>query len=400
MADTVLKRWRDGDQEWEELNPQTTHTQIVATGTPSASTYLRGDGSWSSLPTSENYDGWDLYVNNLSQGRISSGENVNFVAGTNVSLGYSTTNNSITINSTGDITGVTAGSGLSGGGTSGTVTLTVDPTEINTSDLNNDAGWTSNAGDITSVAAGTGLNGGGTAGAVTLNLDTAGPGAGWYGSTLDSTKVDRILLDDYGRVLDVTTGTVGDITGVTAGSGLTGGGTSGSVTLSHADTSSQASVNNSGTTFIQDITLDTYGHITAITSADAGGGGGVEWNEIKTGITTISSGTAVTTLTLNEAVDDTTVIAFELNTSTLSSYTSQIFTVRLENSSSTASGILYNAYASSTLMRVGSVRVYRGATSTQLNFSYSYYFSNGSSSETADTIYVGKVWKLEGVTGS
>ena len=39
--------------------------------------------------------------------------------------------------------------------------------------------------------------------------------------------------------------------------------------ISHAATSSQASVNNSGTNFIQDITLDAYGHITGITSASA-----------------------------------------------------------------------------------------------------------------------------------
>jgi len=39
------------------------------------------------------------------------------------------------------------------------------------------------------------------------------------------------------------------------------------ITISHADTSSQASVNNSGRTYIQDITLDEFGHITSIASA-------------------------------------------------------------------------------------------------------------------------------------
>ena len=50
---------------------------------------------------------------------------------------------------------------------------------------------------------------------------------------------------------------------LTAGSAISISGS----TISHADTSSQASVNNSGRTYIQDITLDTFGHITAITSA-------------------------------------------------------------------------------------------------------------------------------------
>ena len=39
------------------------------------------------------------------------------------------------------------------------------------------------------------------------------------------------------------------------------------VTVNHDDTSSQASVNNSGATVIQDVTLDTYGHVTGLTSA-------------------------------------------------------------------------------------------------------------------------------------
>ena len=66
---------------------------------------------------------------------------------------------------------------------------------------------------------------------VTLALNTAGPGAGSYGSTANGTKIDSITLDTYGRVTAVATGPTGDILGVTAGTGLTGGGTSGTVTL-------------------------------------------------------------------------------------------------------------------------------------------------------------------------
>ena len=40
------------------------------------------------------------------------------------------------------------------------------------------------------------------------------------------------------------------------------------ITISHADTSSQSSVNNSGLTVIQDVTLDTYGHTTGLASVD------------------------------------------------------------------------------------------------------------------------------------
>ena len=127
---------------------------------------------------------------------------------------------------------------------------------INISGFNNDAGYTANIGDITSVTAGTGLTGGGGSGAVTLNvgagagitvnaddvaLSTAGPGAGTYGSTANGTKIDTITLDAYGRVTAVATGatgsssTTGTVTSVATGTGLTGGTitSTGTISLSH-----------------------------------------------------------------------------------------------------------------------------------------------------------------------
>ena len=76
---------------------------------------------------------------------------------------------------------------------------------------------------------------------------------------------DFTLTADSGSNQTISTGNTMDIAGGNAISTVVGA--TDTVTINHDDTSSQASVNNSGRTFIQDITLDTYGHVTGITSA-------------------------------------------------------------------------------------------------------------------------------------
>ena len=81
------------------------------------------------------------------------------------------------------------------------------------------------------------------------------------------TYIQDITLDTYGHITGITSATetvTNTDTTYSAGSGLSLSGT----TFSHTDTSTQASVNNSNGTVIQDVTLDTYGHITGIGSVN------------------------------------------------------------------------------------------------------------------------------------
>ena len=65
--------------------------------------------------------------------------------------------------------------------------------------------------------------------------------------------------------------------GVTAGGGISVSHVAGegsSATISHADTSTVTSVDNTGNTFIQDLTFDTYGHVTGVSSGTVSVGNG------------------------------------------------------------------------------------------------------------------------------
>ena len=174
----------------------------------------------------------------------------------------------------GDITAVVAGAGLTGGATDGDATINVvggygitanaNDIELSNSEVrglfsasgdlsyNSTSGafsFTNDAGDIEGVTAGDGLSGGGTSGTVSLALDLNE----LTGATVD-VAADSIAIIDAGDSsskkeaiadlvsamagsgLTATDGVLainetGDISAVTAGDGLTGGGTSGAVTV-------------------------------------------------------------------------------------------------------------------------------------------------------------------------
>ena len=80
--------------------------------------------------------------------------------------------------------------------------------------------------------------------------------------------------DVTGITLSGDSGTASDTSGnleltIEGGNAITTSATGTSVTIDHTDTSSASSVNNSGSTVIQDITIDTYGHITSLASVAA-----------------------------------------------------------------------------------------------------------------------------------
>lgn len=142
--------------------------------------------------------------------------------------------------------------------------------------IDNTSGYTKNTGTITGVTAGTGLSGGGTSGAVTLNHSnsvTAQTTQAVYPIKIDA----QGHISAYGSAVTipsaVTESTVsgwgftkntGTITGVTGSNGLTGSGTSGSVTISHAAPSTSPAKTTSA---VYPITIDKYGHILTAGSA-------------------------------------------------------------------------------------------------------------------------------------
>jgi len=217
----------------------------------------------------------------------------------------------------GDIDGVTAGTNLNGGGTTGTVTLNLDTTitgltsvtstdfvgaltgnatgtsanitgNLAVANLNSgtlassstywrgDGTWATIAGDIEGVTAGTNLNGGGTSGTVTVNLDTTLTGLTSVTSTdFVGALTGNVTGDASGTAATVTGATQAAITSAanlaTIGTVTTGVWQGTDIAAGYlADTAVTP-----GSYTLSSLTVDAQGRITSASSGAAGGTGDV-----------------------------------------------------------------------------------------------------------------------------
>ncbi len=176
------------------------------------------------------------------------------------------------------------------------------------------------ASAITAIVAGDGLDGGGSGGSVTLDVDSTvlrttifAAKGDLIGASANDTPVIVTAAATNGYVLTVdsaaTSGlawsapSTADITGVTAGTGISGGGTSGDVTITNSmatelTTKGDIIVATGSGTFVRQ-GVGTNGQVLTANSAQAGG---VEWTTIAgysaptLGTTVVTSGVTITTI--------------------------------------------------------------------------------------------------------
>lgn len=256
---------------------------LSASGSPSSSTFLRGDNVWAAVPGG--YTAWTLQGDSGSNLSVTNGVTVDLAGGTGIST--ATTATGMTLTNTG-VTSAVAGSNISVSSATGAVTIayTGGTGTMSSWNLVGDSGSQSiTNGNNATFIGGTGITTAASAtDDLTITLDDTAVTAGSYTSadiTVDAqgritsasdggagTMSSWTIGSTSGTNQTVSNGQVVDVVGGTYISGIIGG--TRTVTLSHdttsrSDTSSSSSPGSAGTfTAVDSVTTNTTGHITAL----------------------------------------------------------------------------------------------------------------------------------------